>query len=88
MNPGENTSIHYGNHFHRYMQYASSLLSNYKGAEPFHLYVKKYFSLNKKHGSRDRKQIAALCYNYFRLGFGVSNKVSIEDRLIVAAFLF
>jgi 16S rRNA (cytosine967-C5)-methyltransferase len=87
MNPGENTSINKGNHFHRYLQYASSLLSNYKGTEPFHLYLKKYFSSNKKHGSRDRKQITGLCYNYFRLGMGVSNEMNKEDKLILSTFL-
>lgn len=87
MNPGENTSINRGNHFHRYLQYASSLLSNYKGKEPFHLYLKKYFSSNKKHGSRDRKQITGLCYNYFRLGMGVSNEMNKEDKLILSTFL-
>ena len=66
----ENDSNSKGNHFHRYLQYALPLIKGYKGNEPFHLYLKKYFSANKKHGSRDRKLITALCYGYFRLGEG------------------
>ncbi len=76
-----------GNYFIKYLQFASSLISAYDGVEPFHLYLKKYFSFNKKHGSRDRKQIAALCYGYFRLGHGVSEQVSLHDKFLLGIFL-
>lgn len=46
----------------------SNLLQIYDGKTPFHLYLKKYFSENKKHGSKDRAMITDLCYSYFRLG--------------------
>jgi 16S rRNA (cytosine967-C5)-methyltransferase len=49
--------------------------------------LKKYFSQNKKHGSKDRKQIAALCYHYFRVGMAVSSLVSIDEKLLLATFL-
>ena len=87
MNKGEATSDPKGNYFHRYINYAISLLENYDGKEPFHLYLKKYFSINKKHGSRDRKIISSLCYNYFRLGLGVSPDISIEEKLLLGTFL-
>ncbi len=87
MNTDETASSPTGNYFHRYLNYAIFLLENYKGVEPFHLYLKKYFSLNKKHGSKDRKQISSLCYNYFRLGFGVSSTINISEKLLVATFL-
>lgn len=87
MNNGEVSSDRNGNYFHRYLNYAVSLLDNYRVKEPFHLYLKKYFSANKKHGSSDRKQISSLCYNYFRLGFGVSPVISIEEKLLLATFL-
>jgi 16S rRNA (cytosine967-C5)-methyltransferase len=45
---------------------ASKLVSEYEGQEPFASYIKKYFAANKKHGSRDRKTITALCYESFR----------------------
>ena len=72
---------------HRYLTYAKSLLDNYHGKEPFHLYLKKYFSANKKHGSRDRKIISSLCYDYFRLGFGVSPAMESNEKLLLAIFL-
>jgi 16S rRNA (cytosine967-C5)-methyltransferase len=83
----ESPSTINGNHFHRYLQYAESILSSYKGNEPFHLFLKKYFSVNKKHGSRDRKQITSLCYNYFRLGHGVSSKLELKEKFLLSTFL-
>lgn len=75
------------NYFHRYINYAVSILKNYDGSEPFHLYLKKYFSQNKKHGSKDRKQIAALCYDYFRVGMSVSPSIPVDEKLLLATFL-
>lgn len=45
---------------------ANKLVDNYQGQEPFANYLKKYFAANKKHGSRDRKSISAMCYTHFR----------------------
>jgi 16S rRNA (cytosine967-C5)-methyltransferase len=72
---------------HRYLDYAQTLLENYNGKEPFHLYLKKYFSLNKKHGSKDRRIISSLCYDYFRLGVSVSSEMPITEKLLLATFL-
>jgi 16S rRNA (cytosine967-C5)-methyltransferase len=51
-----------------HQQIAENLLDNYQGQEPLANYLKKYFSANKKHGSRDRKSISAFCYAHFRDG--------------------
>src|SRR5487761_1901423 len=83
----ESPSTINGNHFHRYFQYADSILSSYKENEPFHLFLKKYFSVNKKHGSRDRKQITSLCYNNFRLGHGASSKLELKEKFLLSTFL-
>ncbi len=53
---------------------------------PLSHYLKQFFAAEKKYGSKDRKQIAALCYNYYRLGKSVQN-ISIEERIILATFL-
>ncbi len=72
---------------HRYLDYARALLENYNGKEPFHLFLKKYFSLNKKHGSKDRRMISSLCYDYFRLGTAVSSRISITEKLLLSVFI-
>jgi len=72
----------------RYIHFASVLIRNYRGDEPFHLYLKKYFRDNKKHGSRDRKIITSLCYNYFRLGMGVNQLMSFEKKIDTGNFIF
>ncbi|HET6766065.1 MAG TPA: Fmu (Sun) domain-containing protein, partial [Chitinophagaceae bacterium] len=44
------------------------------------------FSANKKYGSKDRKQIAHLCYCYFRLGKGMMH-IDTEERILIGLFL-
>ena len=73
-------------HYQSYIKYASTILSLYKGEEPFANFLKKYFSTHKKHGSKDRKHIATLCYNFFRLGKALPNAL-IEEKIILATFL-
>ena len=75
-----------GNRFHSYVNSAVAILKLYHGNEPFHQFIKKYFSTNKKFGSKDRKQISSLCYNHFRLGNAVKN-ISSEERIVLATFL-
>ena len=72
--------------FHSYINTAVNLIVNYNGGQPFAIYIKTFFSQNKKYGSKDRKQISALCYNYFRLGFAMKD-YSAEQRIIAATFL-
>jgi 16S rRNA (cytosine967-C5)-methyltransferase len=74
-------------HWQRYLHYASSIISDYKGDEPFHLYLKNYFRIQKKHGSRDRRVIASLCYDYFRLGISVKAGTDINEKLLLGFFL-
>ncbi|MEO7962241.1 MAG: Fmu (Sun) domain-containing protein [Ginsengibacter sp.] len=71
----------------KHLHYASALVGEYQGLVPFHIYLKKYFSANKKHGSKDRKKISSLCYNYFRLGYGVTSNLSIDEKFLFADFL-
>ncbi|MEO6188067.1 MAG: Fmu (Sun) domain-containing protein [Ginsengibacter sp.] len=73
--------------FRRYSPFAEIIISAYKGNEPFHHYLRNYFSSHKKHGSKDRKQIASLCYNYFRVGLGIISPVSLQEKLLISTFL-
>jgi len=61
-------------------------LSIYKGDEPLSSFLKKYFSANKKFGSKDRKQISNLCYCFFRLGKVIINS-STEEKILTGLFL-
>lgn len=72
--------------FHSYLQSALSMLSAYDGSLPFAVFLKKQFSLQHKYGSKDRKQIAHLCYCFFRLGNSFE-KVKAEERILMALFL-
>ena len=72
--------------FHSYINSAAEILRLYNGEEPFSSFLKKYFTANKKFGSKDRKQVSHLCYCFFRLG-KMSKQVSVEDRLLIGLFL-
>ncbi|MDQ6756611.1 MAG: methyltransferase domain-containing protein [Bacteroidota bacterium] len=72
--------------FRSYLNSAITILQSYNGNEPFHLFIKKYFSVNKKYGSKDRKQITSLCYNFFRLGKAAKN-ISAEEKILLGTFL-
>lgn len=74
-------------HKERHLRYAAELILAYKGDEPFHLYLKRYFREHKKHGSRDRKNITSLCYHYFRLGNGILNPMSMDEKLSLGDYL-
>lgn len=65
---------------------AKDIIGLYDGKEPFHHFIKAYFKASKKAGSRDRKQIAHLCYCYFRLGRSLAAN-TFEERMIAALFL-
>ena len=72
--------------YHSYLNSARKIIELYKGDVPLAVYLKKYFSSNKKYGGKDRKQIATLCYNFYRLGKAIP-QLPVEEKIIVAAFL-
>jgi len=72
--------------YHSYINSTKEILSIYKGDEPLSSFLKKYFSANKKFGSKDRKQISNLCYCFFRLGKAVMN-TSIEEKILTGLFI-
>ncbi|MFV0605505.1 MAG: Fmu (Sun) domain protein [Niabella sp.] len=55
-------------HYYSYLNNAAAILQQYDGSIPFSYFIKNYFSQHKKFGSKDRKQISAICYAFFRLG--------------------
>lgn len=78
--------------YHSYLNSAKQILQQYNGEEPFASFLKKYFSANKKFGSKDRKQVSHLCYCFFRLGKTASPQPlsfgkGLEDEILTALFL-
>ena len=72
--------------YHSHINSALKLLQLYKGEMPFSTFIKQFFSKEKKYGSKDRKQIAALCYSYFRVGLVFKKQLS-EENLLKTFFL-
>eukprot|EP01136_Pigoraptor_vietnamica_P033339 Opistho-1_new@96105 len=72
--------------YQSYFNTALSLIRLYDGKVPLVHFLKKYFSENKKHGSRDRKLITHLCYGYYRLGHALTT-LDPEERLRTSIFL-
>jgi 16S rRNA (cytosine967-C5)-methyltransferase len=49
-------------------------------------WLKNYFKANKKFGSNDRKQVAHICYCYYRLGNAFQN-LNTEEKMLLALCL-
>src|SRR5438132_1680302 len=65
---------------------AAEILHLYKGAQPFHLFIKDFFRQHKKYGSKDRKSISGICYSYFRLGASLP-AMEIQEKMLLGLFL-
>ncbi|TMI70691.1 MAG: Fmu (Sun) domain-containing protein [Bacteroidetes bacterium] len=72
--------------YHSYLNTAKTILAGYRGEEPFASFLKKFFSLHKKYGSKDRKFIGHLCYCFFRMG-KMENKMPMEEKILQGLFL-
>lgn len=72
--------------YQSYFNTAVLLIKKYEGSTPLVHFMKQYFLQHKKHGSKDRKLISHLCYNYYRLGHALL-ELTIEERLKAALFL-
>lgn len=73
----------------RYLSYvwnSQKILEAYKAELPFAIYLKKYFTQNKKFGSKDRKAIAQCCYAWLRCSF-LFQQACNSQNLIAALFL-
>lgn len=57
-----------------FYQNCATLIFEYDGGTPFHLYLKSCFKENKNWGSKDRKRYRSACYYFWRNAFGVSRQ--------------
>ena len=71
---------------HSYINTAKTITGQYKGEEPFAIFLKQFFANNKKYGSKDRKQIGSLCYHYYRVVNALSHQES-EEKFLAATLL-
>ncbi len=70
----------------QYINNATTIIQAYNGSLPFHLYLKQFFAVNKKYGSKDRKRITQLCYCYFRLG-KAATALTTEEKIKLSLYL-
>lgn len=75
-----------GAYFYSYQTSAISILTSYKGQEPFAVFIKNYFRKVKKFGSRDRKAIADLCFGYLRIGQAGAG-LTLEEQVLIGFLL-
>jgi len=72
--------------YHSHFNTALKIIEQYDGKVPFAIYLKQFFAADKKYGSKDRKSIAAFCYNYFRLGKAATGLL-ITESMALSAFI-
>ncbi len=72
--------------YYPHINSAAQFLQLVKKEEPLAVQLKKFFANNKKFGSKDRKNIATLCYSYYRVCNALPNK-SILEILSISLFL-
>ncbi|MEO8772379.1 MAG: Fmu (Sun) domain-containing protein [Ferruginibacter sp.] len=72
--------------YHSYISSATKIIQTYDNGKPLSYHLKSFFSAEKKYGSRDRKTIASLCYNYFRVAIALK-KATVEEKILTGLFL-
>jgi 16S rRNA (cytosine967-C5)-methyltransferase len=69
-----------------HLRTAEQVLAHYEGEEPFPVYLKSFFKENPKFGSRDRRRISQLCFQFFRLGQALSG-FPLKERILAGVLL-
>jgi 16S rRNA (cytosine967-C5)-methyltransferase len=65
------------------MQKAVEAVSSYTGSIPLSIHLKQFTRLHKEMGSRDRRFLQQLAFQYFRLNNAIAAK-SIEEKIAIA----
>ncbi len=69
-----------------YINTAEKIINGYNGALPLHHSLKAFFKANPHMGSRDRKKIQQLVYQYLRLGCWQA-ALPVKERILLGVFL-
>ena len=72
--------------FYSYLNTAKGIIANYQGEMPLNIHLKQFFTQEKKYGSKDRKQIAALCFPYYRASKALTCN-NIDEKILYSYFL-
>ena len=72
--------------YYSYLNTAKQIVNDYKGTEPLSGWLKKFYADRKQMGSRDRREVSQLVYQYYRLGNACKNEI-IENRFAISIFL-
>ncbi len=70
-----------------YLAAAEKIIVAYDGSLPLHHFLKGFFKEHPYMGSRDRRQISQLVYQYYRLGYLLKGAKSTSERILLGAFL-
>jgi 16S rRNA (cytosine967-C5)-methyltransferase len=70
----------------QYLRSAVSIIAQYDGAVPLAAFLKNYFKLNTKFGSKDRRYINQLCFTYYRTGHSITS-AEVEQKIKASLFL-
>ena len=73
-------------YYHSHLQTAVKVIEIYKGDLPLAIFLKNFFSKDKKYGSKDRRSIAALCYAYYRVYRGLPG-YDVQQKVLAGVFL-
>lgn len=72
--------------YYSYLNTSKSIIEAYDGSFPLAGHLKQHFRTSSKFGSKDRKAITTICFNYFRLANTIATK-NLEEAIIDTNFL-
>ncbi|MBO9154933.1 RsmB/NOP family class I SAM-dependent RNA methyltransferase [Chitinophaga sp. GCM10012297] len=69
-----------------YMNAAEEIVAAYDGSLPLHHFLKNFFKARPHMGSRDRRRVQQLVYQYYRLGKW-QPQLDVRERMLLGTFL-
>ncbi len=73
-------------YLNKHISSSASIIKSYNGSVPLSSFLKQHFAINKKYGSKDRKQIAHFCFLYYRIA-NAAKGLSVEETITIALFI-
>ncbi|RYZ55175.1 MAG: hypothetical protein EOP49_03530 [Sphingobacteriales bacterium] len=68
-------------------QHIRAVIEQYNGGIPLSHFLKNYFRIHPKLGSRDRRIISEMAYCYYRLSRGLDASIPLEDKVRISLFI-